>query len=166
MYSYITPLLMHWICIHTSLHYFEKSRHLFLHIGSNDSTKMTSSQIYDAILHLKEHIGDVLPSCEVFLSAPVLRLDNGNEGLTLTNLIRKTKAINVIFNDNIDGSCLGEKDLHLNPKGSGRLAINYLSQIRRLQPYFNRTTSYSTYEYMCHFYTQRICFTLQSFTQS
>ena len=52
-----------------------------------------TSQIYDA----KEHIGDVLPSCKVFLSAPVLRLDNGKAGLTLKNLITKMKGINNVI---------------------------------------------------------------------
>ena len=121
MYSYITPLLR------------KKPTYLFLHIGCNDSLNMTSSEIHDAMLNLKAHIEDVLPSCTVFLSAPVLRLDNGKAGLTLQNLGNKMKIMsNVILNDNIDRSCLGGKGLHLNPKGSGRLAINYLSQIRRL----------------------------------
>ena len=72
---------------------------------------MTSSQIYDAILLLKEHIGDVLPSCKVILSsAPVLRFDNGKAGLILKNIITKMKGINnVIFNASIDGSCLDGK---------------------------------------------------------
>ena len=39
---------------------------------------------------------------------------------------------NIIRNDNIDGSCLSKGGLHLNDKGSGRLAMNFLSLIRRL----------------------------------
>ena len=70
MYSYITPLLN------------KNPTYVFLHIGCNDATNMTSSQIHDAILCLKRHIEDVLPSCKVFLSVPVLRLDNGKARIT------------------------------------------------------------------------------------
>ena len=38
----------------------------------------------------------------------------------------------LIDNDNVDRSCLGRKSLHLNAKGSGRIAINFISQMRRL----------------------------------
>ena len=41
---------------------------------------------------------------------------------------------NVIFHDNMDRSCLGGNGLHLSPRGSGRLALNYLrSQISDLR---------------------------------
>ena len=94
---------------------------------------MTSSQIHDAILCLKCHIEDVLSSCKVFISAPVLRLDNGKAAITLKHLANKMKNVNnVIFHENMDRGCLGGKGLHLSPRGSGRLVINYLSQIRRL----------------------------------
>ena len=121
MFSYITPLLQ------------KRPSYIFLHIGSNDSINKPSEQIFDEILNLKMFIEQELPSCQVFLSAPVLRTDNRKANLTLKNLETLMKGLdNVIFNENIDGYCLGGKGLHLNPKGSGRLAINYLSQIRRL----------------------------------
>ena len=85
------------------------------------------------ILKLRTHIESVLPQTKVYLSCPVLRLDHAKTGLTLYQLVRKMKSLeNVIVNDNIDGSCLGKAGLHLNPKGSGRLAMNYLSLMRRL----------------------------------
>ena len=95
MYFYITPLLK------------KNLTYVFVHIGCNDATNMTS-QIHDAILCLKCHIEDVLPSCKVYLSAPVLRLDNGKAGITLKHLANKMKNVNnVIFHDNMDRSCLG-----------------------------------------------------------
>ena len=39
---------------------------------------------------------------------------------------------NVIQNYNVDASCIGRAGLHHNGKGSGRLATNYTSVIRRL----------------------------------
>ena len=121
MFSYITPLLK------------KRPTYIFLHIGSNDSINKSSDQILDEILKLQMFIKQELPSCQVFLSAPVLRTDNRKAQLTLKNLEILMKEFDkVIFHENIDGNCLGGKGLHLNPKGSGRLAINYLSQIRRL----------------------------------
>ena len=33
-----------------------------------------------------------------------------------------------VSHDNISDDCLGAKGLHLNPKGTGRLAVNLISQ--------------------------------------
>ena len=113
MYDYLAPLLR------------KKPTHIILHIGSNDSPDKTSNVIMKDILKLRTHIESVLPQ--------TLRLDHAKAGLTLYKLIRKMKSLgNVILNDNIDGSCLGKSGLHLNPKGSGRLAMNYLSLMWRL----------------------------------
>ena len=121
MYNYLAPLLR------------KKPTHIILHIGSNDSPDKTSNVIMKGILKLRTHIESVLPQTKVYLSCPVLRLDHAKAGLTLYQLVRKMKSLeNVIVNDNIDGSCLGKAGLHLNPKGSGRLAMNYLSLMRRL----------------------------------
>ena len=123
MYDYLAPLLK------------KKPSVIILQIGSNDATQKTSSQIYREILNLKEHIEFVLPNVKVYLSCPVLRVDNVKANLSLVALGKKLKfnfPSNIIVNDNIDITCLGRKGLHLNPKGSGRLAINFLSLMRRL----------------------------------
>ena len=121
MYSYLSPLLK------------KKPSHIFLHVDCNDSPNKTSSQILNELLNLKEHIETTLPTCKVFLSAPVMRLDESKAELTLKHLTCSMKALdNIILHENIDGSCLGRMGLHLNPRGSGRLAINFLSQMRLL----------------------------------
>ena len=76
----------------------------------------------------------ILPTVKLYLSCPVLRLDNNNANEVLQELAKKLKKTfkDIINNDNIDRSCLGKKGLHLNPKGSGRLAINFISLMRRL----------------------------------
>ena len=61
-----------------------------------------------------------------------LTLDDAKANLTLRHLGYELKSLpNVIVNENVDGSCLGKKGLHLNPKGSGRLSVNYISLMRR-----------------------------------
>ena len=44
----------------------------------------------------------------------------------------KEANLNIIENENIDSSCLGKAGLHLNPKGSGRLVMSFISQMKRL----------------------------------
>ena len=80
------------------------------------------------------HIKLILPNIKIYLSHPVLRIDDAKANLTLRHFTNKLKSLNigVIINDNIDVTCLGKAGLHLNPKGSGRLAMNFLSQMQCL----------------------------------
>ena len=71
---------------------------------------------------------------KVFLSCPTIRLDNGNAEQML-HKVREYMSLHmtdIVDNSNIDKSCLGKAGLHLNPKGSGRLAINFISLMRSL----------------------------------
>ena len=121
MYDYLSPLLK------------KKPFYIILHIGSSDSPYKTSSHILDEILKLKVHIEIVLPTVGVYFSCPILRFDDAKANLTLHHLVMKMKHLtNIIVHDNVDRSCLGKKGTYLNPKGSGRLAINLLSLMRRL----------------------------------
>ena len=122
MYDYITPLLR------------KRPKYIFLHIGSNDAPHTTSEVILQDIQALKDFIETRLPESTVYLSCPVLRFDDVKAGFTLHHLDRKLKSLggNIVNNSNIDGSCLSKGGLHLNDKGSGRLAMNFLSLIRRL----------------------------------
>ena len=123
MYDYLSPLLKKVPSV------------IILHIGSNDSTQKTSTEILEEIWNLKDRIESVLPKVKIYLSCPVIRIDNVKADLTLRHLGKKLQhhfSSSVIINDNIDSSCLGKKVLHLNPRGSGRLAMNYISLMRRL----------------------------------
>ena len=123
MFDFITPLLK------------KAPRYIILHIGTNDAIEKSSTDILNGILKLKLFIKNKLPSVEVHLSCPVLRLDNSKARLTMHHLTIKMRSLNnipVIFHENIDINCLGKAGLHLNLKGTGRLAINFLSLMRRL----------------------------------
>ena len=120
MYDYLSPLLR------------KKPSYIVLHIGCNDSPHKTAKQIFKEIMELKAYIESILPTVKLYLSCPLLRLDGARANLTLRQLGFEMKSLpNVIINNNVDGSCLGKKGLHLNPKGSGRLAINFISLMRR-----------------------------------
>ena len=77
----------------------------------------------------------MVPGVSVILSCPVIRTDNKKANVTLREVhicILKDFSGKFIDNDNVDKSCLGRKGLHLNEKGSGRIAINFISLMRRL----------------------------------
>ena len=106
---------------------------IVLHIGTNNATCDTSRTILDKILTFKNDIEKKLPSSKVLISNIVKRC-NGKASLTIKNFNEHLKelAIDVIDNDNITGDCLGRKGLHLNKKGNGRLALNFIHKIRTI----------------------------------
>ena len=121
MYDYLAPLLK------------KKPSNVIIHIGSNDAPSKSANDIANEIRCLKSFIEQKVPDVKLFVSCPVLRLDNkkANNILRELNILLKS-AGKFVCNDNVDSSCLGRKGLHLNLKGSGRLAINFISLMRRL----------------------------------
>ena len=101
--------------------------------GTNDATTNTSTKITDDLLILKSSISKQLLSCRIVLSKPIIRHDNGKANLTICNVNKHLSALQseCIENDNISSQHLGRKGLHLNPKGKGRLALNFMKQIRK-----------------------------------
>ena len=71
------------------------------------------------------------------ISCPTIRVDNAKCQNTVEELSRKLLGLNipVISHDKIDVSCLqvGGKypGLHLNEKGAGRMAIDFISYNRK-----------------------------------
>ena len=122
MFDYLKPLLK------------KKPSNIILHIGTNDALEKTADEIANELTNLKAFIKNELPTINVFFSCPVMRLDNSKANLVLRQLSvwLKSSTNNVIINDNIDGTCIGKKGLHLNAKGSGRLAMNFISLMQRL----------------------------------
>ena len=121
MHDYLKPLLK------------KNPSNIIIHIGSNDSVHKTADEILNEIENLISFIKEILPDVKIYHSCPIIRTDNAqaNAVLNKLNQLLKDKP-NSILNENIDKSCLGRKGLHLNPKGSGRLAINYISLMQRL----------------------------------
>ena len=107
--------------------------YLILHAGTNDATTNTSKKIVDDLLILKSNISKQLPSCSIILSKPIVRHDDRKANLTIRNVNKHLSSLQseCIENDNISSQHLGRKELYLNPKGEGRLALNFLKQIRK-----------------------------------
>ena len=111
----------------------KQPNYLILHVGTNDATTNTSRKIIDNLLMLKCNILKQLPNCRVIVSKPTIRIDHGKANLTLRNVNKHLETLNLecIENGNISAQHLGRKGLHLNSKGKGRLALNFLNQIRK-----------------------------------
>ena len=107
--------------------------YLILHVGTNDATSNTSGKIIEYLLMLKCNILKQLPNYRVTVSKPTVRIDHGKANLTLRNVNKHLGALNLecIENSNISAQHLGLKGLHLNSKGKGRLALNFLNQIQK-----------------------------------
>ena len=108
--------------------------YIILHIGSNNAPNQDPRTIMDNILKLKLFIETKLPSCTVIVSTPIIRQDHmkANAIISRLNTLIHQLNIPVVDNSNIDTQHLGKKGLHLNNRGTGRLALNLISYIRCL----------------------------------
>ena len=122
MYCYIAPLLR------------KGPKYILLHIGCNDAIDKASNEILDDILKLKLFIEKELPGCIITISCPIIRTDNGIAKITMHHLRNKIEGLKIsyISNANLKSSHLGKQGLHLNARGSGRLAMNFIDFMRRL----------------------------------
>ena len=77
--------------------------------------------------------GNLYKLQQQIVSKTAIRIDHGKANLTLRNVNKHLETLNLEFteNSNISAQHLGRKELHLNSKGKGRLAINFLKHIRK-----------------------------------
>ena len=122
MYNYMIPLLQ------------KEPEYILLHVGTADAPFKSSEQILTELLQLKTHIETMLPGVIVIISQPIMRTDNMKANLTIQQLARKLDnlKIRILDNSNIGDVHLGRKGLHLNGRGTGRLALNIMSLIKQL----------------------------------
>ena len=87
----------------------------------------------DDLLMLRTNISKQLPNCRIVLSKPTIRHDHGMANLLIRNVNKHLENLELesIDNSNINAEHLGLKSLHLNPKGKGRSALNFLKQLRK-----------------------------------
>ena len=109
-------------------------KHIILHVSTNDAIDKSSIELTDELMQLKEFVELSLPGSIVILSLPTIRLDNNRANYNLADLRKNLATLNIsaIQNKNITEEHLGKSGLHLNARGCGRLAMNYISCIRHL----------------------------------
>ena len=120
-YYYLVPLLK------------KKPDNIILNFGTNDAPYKNEDGIYKELKSMKDFIKKRHPSCKVYISAPILRLDDKNANSILRKYVDKLKLVeakSVILHDNILSSHLNKDGLHLNSYGTIKLAENFISRIR------------------------------------
>jgi len=117
----------------------KKPNKLIFHVGTNDLTKniVDSRENFETII---KYVRQVSPNTEIVLSNVCTRKDDPRLEPKRTELNNKiSKIVNeyglqMINNQNIDGSCLAKKKLHLNTHiGIPRLAKNIKSHLQQQQ---------------------------------
>ena len=120
-YYYLVPLLK------------KKPDNIIIHFGTNDAPYKNEDEIYKELKSIKDFINKRHPSCKVYISAPILRLDNKNANSILKKYVDKLKVVeekSVILHDNILSSHLNKGGLHLNSYGTIKLAENFIPRIQ------------------------------------
>ena len=121
MYDYIKPLLK------------KCPDNIILHVGTNNTVNEPSKIVLGKLLDLKKFIEHTLPESNVVISNLITRIDNGKASLTVvkTNEHLHGLQMDIIDNGNITSNELNKGGLHLNPRGLGKLAINFIRTIKK-----------------------------------
>ena len=122
MYDYLKPLLS------------KMPTNVILHVGTNDASTKSANAMFEELENLKKYVHNVLPDANVYLSTPTIRVDDQKANHALRDLTRKmiASSYEIIDNSNVVSEGVGKKGLHLNDKGSGRLALNYINLMKRV----------------------------------
>ena len=75
-----------------------------------------------------------MPESKIIILNLVERLDNV-KAVLFVKLLKERLCpleVHIADNSNIGKEILGKKDLHLNPRGSGKLAINFIKKPQEL----------------------------------
>ena len=107
---------------------------IILHAGTSNATSENSVEIVEKLFNLKDFICSTLPNCKIIFSGLINRYDDAKAQLTVNRVNEKMseKGMYVINNSNIVRSHLGKKGLHMNPHGTGKLAINIINFLKSL----------------------------------
>ena len=100
--------------------------------------------VLDKLVNLKKLIEHTLPECNVVISNLITRTDNGKASLTVieTNKHLHGLQMDVIDTGNVTSNKLNRGGLHLNPRGLGKLAINFIRRIKKFVTTWRVTGSF------------------------
>ena len=132
MYDYIKPLLK------------KCPDNIILHVGATNLVNELSKIVLDKLLNLKKFIEHTLPESNVVISNLIARTDNDKASLTVikTNEHLHGLQMDVIDNGNITSGELNKGGLRLNPRGSGKLVINFIRRIKKFVTTWRVTGSF------------------------
>ena len=114
-----------------------------MHVGTNNTVTESSKVMLGKLLDLKEFIENILPESNVIISDLITRTDHGKASLTVikTNEDLHGLQMDIMSNGNITSNELNKGELHLNPRGLGKLAIKFIRRIKNLTGSFHKGSS-------------------------
>ena len=71
----------------------KKQDNIILHFHANEAPNKNEDEIYKNLKSIKDFINKRHPSCKVYVSAPILRLDNKNSNSILKKYVDKWKVV-------------------------------------------------------------------------
>ena len=71
----------------------KKQDNIILHFRANEAPNKNEDEIYKNLKSIKDFINKRHPSCKVYVSAPILRLDNKNSNSILKKYVDKWKVV-------------------------------------------------------------------------
>ena len=103
--------------------------------GTNNAMSEEPYVIVEKLMKLKNFIDSILPGCNVILSGLIDRYDDEKTQDTVrtVNDMLSNCGVRLINNSNILREHLGRKGLHMNPYGTGKLAINLIRVLKTLK---------------------------------
>ena len=113
----------------------KKPGNITIYFGTNDASYKNKDERYRELKSIKDLINKWHPSCKVYTSASILRLDHKKTYSILKTCVDKLKVTeekSVILHDNMLSSHLNKDELHLNSLGTIKLAENVISRIRNI----------------------------------
>ena len=116
IYDYLKPLLK------------KVPEIIILHSRTNKCVHESSYNVLDKILSLKQCAKKNLPESKIIILNIIERTDNGKKVLFVKRLNKHlcSLEVDIVDNSNIGKECLDKKVLHLNPRRSGKIAINLI----------------------------------------
>ena len=122
---------------HITPHLRKHPSNIICHIGTNNAVYDSPEMIMSKLIRLKEFILSKLPNCKLYFSSPIIRRDK-----TRTNAVKVVEEViskmflldtPLVNNSNIGEDELGKRGLHLNGRGTGKLAVNFINILKSLQ---------------------------------
>ena len=107
---------------------------IICHIGTNNANKDRSDKIMEKLVKLKEYIVSRCPAANIVFSALIDRYDDNIAARVVQETNTKLKHLDtpLIDNNNIIRDHVGRRGLHLNNRGTTRLALNFITMLKQL----------------------------------
>ena len=110
----------------------KKPTNIIIHVGTNNARSDNSDTIIEKLIQLKEYILSKCPNTKIVFSSLIVRLDDENAAKVVAETNSKLLHLgaDIVGNDNIQSNHISQRGLHLNGKGTTRLALNLINVLK------------------------------------